>query len=149
MFLVVTGCKSTKPFSCIWYNPLDYAYDSLTTHKKYKDIEICGSTYKNKDNGALFQDIRRLTLNCDSTFTWKHISCISKDSSFGRWTLLNNTGYLKTSDKLKRKIIKQNKQDLGEMFGDYIDLTNTSLTFSDSFVVWQRSTTWTDTLYRR
>ena len=28
LFLAL-GCRSTKPFTCVWYNPLDYAYDSL------------------------------------------------------------------------------------------------------------------------
>ena len=28
-FFLTVGCRSTKPFSCVWYNPLDYAYDSL------------------------------------------------------------------------------------------------------------------------
>ena len=28
-FFLTLGCHSTKTFTCIWYNPLDYAYDSL------------------------------------------------------------------------------------------------------------------------
>ena len=26
---ITYGCRSTKPFTCVWQNPLDYAYDSL------------------------------------------------------------------------------------------------------------------------
>ncbi len=137
-----TGCESAKSFTNSRYSPPEYAYDS-------KNIAICGATYKNKDNGALFQDIRRLTLNCDSTFTWKHISCIRRDTSYGRWTFLNNTVYLRTSDKLKKNIAKQNQKEPRDVDCYYIDLTNTALTPGDAFVVWQRSATWTDTLYRR
>ncbi len=27
--ILTSGCRSTKPFTCVWQNPLDYAYDSL------------------------------------------------------------------------------------------------------------------------
>ena len=27
--LFTSGCRSSKPFICVWQNPLDYAYDSL------------------------------------------------------------------------------------------------------------------------
>jgi hypothetical protein len=142
----VTGCKSTKPFSCVWQNPIDYAYDSLVLPAKHpKNITICGVTFKNKDNGALFQDVRRLTLNCDSTFNWKHISCINRDTSFGNWTIKNKAIYLTSSKTVKRKV---EKQELGNLFGEYIDLSNTNLVFNDSFIVWQRDEKWTDTLYR-
>jgi hypothetical protein len=147
--LVLASCYTKNSFFCVWQSPLDYAYYILTKPSRHiEKVEICGTTYKNKDNGQLFQDIRRLTLNCDSTFTWKHVSCLRRDTSFGSWTKQNNILYLKTSDKLKKKIAKQNKQDLGELFGDCIDLTNTSLTYNDTSIIWQHSTKWTDTLYR-
>jgi hypothetical protein len=145
--LVVGGCRSTKTFSCVWQNQLDYAYDSVVLLPDVSmSIDICGATFKNKDNGALFQDVRRLTLNCDSTFTWKHVSCIRRDTCFGYWTVRNSIIYLTTGKELKKKI---SKQEFGDIFGDYIDLGNTALVFNNSFVVWQRTPTWTDTLYRR
>jgi len=146
LFLVVTGCKSTKPFSCVWQNPLDYAYDSLVLPAKHrKNINICGVTFKNKDNGALFQNFRKLTLNCDSTFTWKQNSCIYRDTSFGNWTITNNIIYLTSSKQVKRKVAKQ---ELGNLFGEYVDLSNTNFVFNDSVIVWKREEKWTDTLYR-
>src|SRR6187402_3470506 len=57
---------------------------------------LCGTTYRNKDDGNAFQDIRRLTLNWDATFNWKHISCTSRDTSFGAWTIEHNIVYLTT-----------------------------------------------------
>ena len=121
-------------------------YGNLILSPAYsKSIDICGATFENKDNGALFQDIRRLKLNCDSTFTWKHISCIQRDTSFGRWSVKNNTIYLTSSKKIKQKVVKQK---FGNLFGEYIDLSNTTLIARESFIVWQRTKTWVDTLYR-
>lgn len=144
--MIAAGCMPTTPFVCVLQNPLDYAYDSLTlqaVHKK--NLDICDVTFSNKDNGALFQDILRLTLHCDSTFAWKHISCISRDTSYGNWTVANNVIHLTTSKKIKEIVTRQ---ALGDLFGDYIDLSNTTLFFRDSFVVWHRTEKWTDTLYR-
>jgi hypothetical protein len=143
---VVTSCRLSKPFSCVWQSPLDYAYDSLTSFAGHTgSIDICDAIFENKDNGTLFQDVYRLTLNCDSTFTWKHISCTRRDTSFGNWTVANNIIYLTTSEEIKRKLAKQKFEDV---FDEYIDLSNTSLLFKGSFVIWQRNATWTDTLYR-
>lgn len=73
------------------------------------------------------------------------VSCISRDTSYGNWTVANNVIHLTTSKKIKEIVTRQ---ALGDLFGDYIDLSNTTLFFRDSFVVWHRTEKWTDTLYR-
>ena len=118
---------------------------SVFGEKEKSLIKFCGEPFSNKNNGQLFQDVRRLTLNCDSTFTWKHQSCISRDSSFGNWKVINNLIYLTSSKKIKKIIAKQPLKT----FGKYVDLSNTTLVFKDSFIVWKRSTVWIDTLYRK
>lgn len=110
----MTGCNSTKSVSCVWQNQLNNAYDSLLLSEVHvPSLDICGATFKNKNNGALFQDVRRLTLNCDSIFTWKHSSCVSCDTSYGNWTVKHNVIYLASSKKVKRKV---GKQQPGNMF---------------------------------
>ena len=112
----------------------------------FSDGKLCDATYRNRDNGEIFQDVRKLTLNCDSTFNWKHISCISRDTSFGKWIVRNNLIYL-TSDKSIKK--KSSSQSFGGVSQEYTDLTNSVIKCMGSFLVWKRNGTWTDTLFRR
>lgn len=109
------------------------------------ETQICGNTYRNKDNGFLFQDIKTLTINCDATFTWKHYSCTQRDTSWGTWKLVNGEIEL-TSDKALIKALE--KEAFPKSIEQYIDLSKSTLTLYDSFVVWKRTEDWTDTLYK-
>ena len=128
---------STFLSCCFFVLPL--TKDAETSHV------ICGYTYKNKNNGDLFQGSRRLSINCDATFTWKHISCTQRDTCYGTWSIVKGTICL-TTDKKFKKFIEQ--QTFPESFEKYTDLSNTTLTVNDSSIIWQRAADWIDTLYR-
>jgi predicted lactoylglutathione lyase len=42
IFCISYGCRTAKPFTCVWYNPLDYAYDSLINRDtiEVKNIKV-------------------------------------------------------------------------------------------------------------
>lgn len=110
------------------------------------DTQICGNTYRNKDNGFLFQDIKALTINCDSTFTWKHYSCTQRDTCWGTWNVVNGEIEL-TSDPELIKVME--KEEFPKSIEQYIDLSKSTLTLNDSSVAWKRTEDWTDTLYKQ
>ena len=128
------------------YYPILYALFLISASSEKNPVQICGNTYRHKDNGYLFQDVKKLTLHCDSTFTWKHESCTQHDTCYGTWRMVNGTIEL-TTDKKLLKIIKKEKWP--DDAGKYIDLSRSALTLKDSFLIWRRTDTWTDTLYRR
>lgn len=109
------------------------------------ETKICGNTYRNKDNGFLFQDIKTLTIHCDATFTWKHYSCTQRDTCWGTWNLVNGEIEL-TSDKEVIKGVAD--EGFPKNIEQYIDLSKSTLTLYNSFVVWKRTENWTDTLYK-
>ena len=148
ILLSILSCNSSKISYFIGQNRLENAYANLTPSlSNYKIDHICGTSFKNKDNGQLFQDVENLTLNCDSTFIWKHNSCIQEDISFGKWTVMNNKVILKSNNKLKRKIAKQNKKSNKVYFGKYVDFDNSTIFIKDSVIIWEQKII-TDTLYR-
>jgi hypothetical protein len=143
LVLFFFGCKRQQPFLCVWQNPLDYAYDSLIL--PVKNISFCNVTYESKRDSMLFKDVKKLTINCDSTFTWKHHSCTSNETSFGRWNTKNHIVYLTSNKKIRQKVAKQS---FGNLFGPYSNFSNASFTFHDSLIVLKEKGATPDTLYR-
>ena len=125
---------------CISIDNLSIAQSSIIKSKP------CEYIYINKNTHELFQDMQKLILNCDSTFSYKHISCMNRDTCYGRWNSVNNIFHLTISKKLKSIISKQPPFTIDEIF---IDLGNTTLIKQYDFIIWKRSTTWTDTLYKQ
>ena len=115
----------------------------LSSPNETKD---CGSFRNKKLGDALFQDVRLLSLNCDSTFSYKHTNCIHPETSSGTWTLNDNTVRLSVTNKVKRLARKEQKTKAGYK---YLDLNGATLTMNDSIIIWKRSDRWIDTLYRQ
>ena len=106
----------------------------------------CGTFRNINRNNSLFQDVRVLSLNCDSTFSYRHSNCIHPETSEGTWSLKGNTVGLSTTNKVKRLAAKDKKTKEGYK---YLDLEGVTLTFIDSFVIWKRTDKLTDTLQRQ
>ena len=119
-----------------------------SNHESYFSTKsaVCGKFRNKKFSDALFQDVRVLLLNCDSTFSYKHSNCIHPETSLGSWTIDNNTLKLSVTNKVKRLAKKEKKTKDGFR---YLDLDNTHLTMNDSIIIWKRSDKWIDTLYRQ
>ena len=111
---------------------------------KINNQPICNKIYKNKNNGQLFQDEIRLTLNCDSTFSYKHLSCTSRDTCYGTWQKRNDNIYL-IPDK---KIIQRLSNSL-KYWDKYTDLSKSTLEFKLDYVICKRSQARIDTLYTK
>lgn len=118
----------------------------FTDTMKTGGTQICGNTYRNKDNGFLFQDIKILTINCDATFTWKHNSCTQRDTCWRTWKFVNGAIELRSNNEVIRAI---GKEKFPEILEQYIDLSASTLTLYDSFAVWKRTEARTDTLYKQ
>lgn len=112
----------------------------------HDEFKICGSFRNKKLSDALFQDIRSLSLYCDSTFSYRHTNCIHPETSYGTWTLNKNLIILSVTRKVKRLADKEKKTKRGYK---YLNLDGTILTLNDSTIIWKRSDKWTDTLYRQ
>ena len=108
--------------------------------------KVCGKFINKKLSDALFQDVRVLLLNCDSSFSYKHSNCIHPETSSGTWTMNNDTINLSVTTKVKRLAKKEQKTKDGFR---YLDLDNTHLTMNDSLIIWKRSDKYIDTLYRQ
>jgi hypothetical protein len=103
----------------------------------------CGF-YINKRTSELLQVRSSLNLKCDSTFIFLSNSCLRDEKSSGTWAMKNDSIFL-TSDKKTLKLSKQNrKRDFVRL--QYVDLSNNILTTNDSFLVWQHSANYIDTL---
>lgn len=103
----------------------------------------CGF-YINKRTSELFQARSSLNLKCDSTFIFLSNSCLRDEKSSGKWTIKNDSIFL-TPDKKTLKLIKQKKKrDFVRL--QYVDLSNSILITKDSFLIWQHSANYIDTL---
>ena len=128
------------------YLPVLYSLFLFSDASAKNGTQIYGNTYRHKDNGFLFQDIKTLTINCDSTFTWKHYCCTQRDTCWGTWSIVNGKVELTSDNELIKAVEKEGVLGLNY---NYIDLSNSTLTLNDSFVVWKRTEEWTDTLYKQ
>jgi hypothetical protein len=127
-------------FLCFW---LVFPFSGLRSKEKLTASQtvICGKTYRNIDKGMLFQDIKRLDLNCDSTFTFVHHSCLGSDTSFGTWRLRDGIAWLYTTEKIKKLHRKQVFFKDGWMLRDF---TNSTISFQDSLAIWTINETFDD-----
>lgn len=106
----------------------------------------CGEYRNRKKSDSVFQDVKVLTLSCNRTFSYRQSNCIHPNKSAGTWSLAGNMITLRTSDKLIKLALKEKKSDDGYL---YSDLSGQSLQIDNSSVIWKRSNTLTDTLYKK
>ena len=104
----------------------------------------CGTFRNKKLSDALFQDVKILLLNCDSTFSYRRSNCVFPETFSGAWTLNGDTITLSLTNETKR-LAKEKTEDGFR----YTNLDRTMMTINDSIIFWKRSEKWIDTLYRQ
>jgi hypothetical protein len=104
--ILVTSCRTTKPFSCVWQNPLDYAYgnlidrDSLTIRKIKSFTNYIDSLSENDENqNFLIKSIEEGNINQEivTTSIVGHTNKTetvreTRKGGFGKYTLENIKG---------------------------------------------------------
>jgi hypothetical protein len=119
----------------------------METDSNYGQNNYSG-IFINKRSEALFQARCWLTLNCDSTFQYTSSSCLNRQSSEGKWNVVDNKIYLFTSKKIIRFINKKRKKK-NSLFHTYKNLTGAVLIPHDSTLVWAFENEVPDTLDRQ
>jgi hypothetical protein len=147
--LLVLSCKTKPPFSCTFYASVaDYTYDTLSTTNKTHNALACNITYANKDNGTIFNNVIRLALNCNNTFTYANQNCLLNDTSYGTWHTVNETIFLQSSPKVKAgKIVKRGtKNNSGNL--TYVHLNHTLLPLKTGEAIFKTKGALVDTLLK-
>lgn len=108
------------------------------------ETKNCGLFRNRKSSDALFQDVKILSLNCDSTFSYRYSNCIHPEISSGTWTLCKDTVKLSVNNNVKRLAGKEHITKAGYR---YLDLDNAILVMNDLIIIWERSDRLRDTLY--